>query len=168
MSIHCISADDRRFRSDVEQCRITPDAFGHRAHLRLAYIYLADNDCDSACALMRDALLQFLAHHGIDPSRYHETVTRAWILAVRHFMERSPSAASADAFIDSNATLLDSRIMMTHYSAQLLFSPEARGQFVEPDLEPISPPIPPDDARFPEESVRPGGSEADRRPPSTE
>ena len=29
----------------------------------------------------------FLACHGITPAKYHETITRAWILAVRHFMD---------------------------------------------------------------------------------
>ncbi len=33
--------------------------------------------------------------------------------------------------------MLDAKIMMTHYSAEVLFSDEARAEFVEPDLEPI-------------------------------
>jgi hypothetical protein len=33
--------------------------------------------------------------------------------------------------------LLDSSIMLTHYSADLLFSPQAREQFIEPNLDPI-------------------------------
>ncbi len=64
-------------------------------------------------------------------------MTRAWILAVHHFMKSSASASSADDFIELNPLLLDSRIMMTHYSAELLFSEDARQQFVEPDLDPI-------------------------------
>jgi hypothetical protein len=50
-------------------------------------------------------------------SKYHETITRAWILAVRRFMELTPAADSADTFIDANPRLLDSKIMFTHYSA---------------------------------------------------
>ena len=49
-------------------------------------------------------------------------------------MEKSAAFASADAFIDSNPILLDTKIMLTHYSAGLLFSDEARARFVEPDL----------------------------------
>ena len=137
MTTHGLSADDLQFRADFEECRLAPEVFGHRAHLRLAYVYLAENDADAAFGLMRDALRRFLRHHGIDPTKYHETLTRAWLLAVRHFMERTASASSAAAFIDANPTLLDAKIMMTHYSAELLFSPEARGQFVEPDLAQI-------------------------------
>jgi hypothetical protein len=134
---HLLSEDDRHFRRDFEMCRIAPAEFDHRAHLRLAYTYLAERDVDAATDLMRVALLNFLQHHDIPASKYHETMTRAWIMAVRHFMEISPAAPSADAFIDSNPVMLDSRIMMTHYSAELLFSEEARTRFVKPDLDPI-------------------------------
>jgi hypothetical protein len=58
-------------------------------------------------------------------------------MAVRHFMERTPASASADEFIEANPALLDSKIMLTHYSAELLFSPEARSAFKEPDQDPI-------------------------------
>ena len=131
------TADDLNFRDAFEAGTLPPDAFGHRAHVRLAYIYLVEHGTDEATARMRTALQAYLRHHGIDPSKYHETLTRAWILAVRHFMERTPASASADAFIDANPLLLDSRIMLTHYSADLLFSAEGRARFVEPDRDPI-------------------------------
>ena len=134
---HQLSNDDRRFRADLEACRFPPGMFDHRGHLRLAYVYLTESDTETAVASMRAALLDFLRHHGVDVSKYHETITRAWVLAVRHFMEISPSASSADAFIDANPILLDSKIMLTHYSAELLFSEEARARFVEPDLDRI-------------------------------
>ena len=134
---HELSAEDRRFQADVEGCRIAAASFDHRSHLRLAYTFLAEHGDDAASALMRDTLLRFLAHHAIDPSKYHETITRAWILAVRHFMAKTPASPSSDAFIERNPILLDSKIMLTHYSAELLFSPDARASFVEPDLDPI-------------------------------
>ena len=137
MAKHSLSAEDRRFRDDFEACLVPAAEFGHRAHVRLAYTYLAENDADTALAAMRAALLAFLRHNGVDPSKYHETMTRAWILAVRHFMELSAGSTSADAFIENNAALLDPKIMLTHYSAGLLFSPEARSRFLEPDLGPI-------------------------------
>src|SRR5262245_61798454 len=132
-----LSAGDERFRTEFEACTFPPAEFGHRAHVRLAYIYLAEHDTDTAHQLMRGALLGFLQHHGIDISKYHETITRAWILAVRHFMQTSPDCESSDDFIEKNPLLLDSKIMMTHYSAEVLFSDEARAKFVEPNLSPI-------------------------------
>ena len=137
MSAHALSRDDVRFREAFETCALPPAQFDHRAHVRLAYVYLADNDADTALALMRSALLAFLEHNDVPISKYHETLTRSWILAVRHFMTRSPGTASADAFIRANPELLDTRIMLTHYSADVLFSDVARQRFVRPDLDGI-------------------------------
>jgi hypothetical protein len=134
---HELSSSDTDFRAAFEAGAIAPGAFDHRAHVRLAYVYLAGHDTAAATTQMRTALQAFIRQHGIPESKYHETLTRAWILAVRHFMKRTPAAASADAFIAANPELLDSKIMLTHYSTALLFSPEARAGFVEPDASPI-------------------------------
>lgn len=42
-------------------------------------------------------------------------------------MEKTAASASADAFIDQHPEVLDSNIMLTHYSAGLLFSDRAAG-----------------------------------------
>jgi hypothetical protein len=135
---HELSHDDRSFRSAFEACTTTPAEFDHRAHVRLAYVYLVDSELevDAAVRKMRASLLSFIAHYDIPRTKFHETMTRAWVLAVRHFMNRSASTSAAD-FISKNPELLDSRIMLTHYSARTLFSPDARASFVEPDLDPI-------------------------------
>lgn len=86
---HGISDHDRQFIADLEACALEPSQFDHGAHVRAAYIYLTERTTDQAAERMRDTLLTFLRHHGIEASKYHETITRAWILAVRHFMERS-------------------------------------------------------------------------------
>jgi hypothetical protein len=134
---HALSPSDRELVRAFERGTLTPAEFDHRAHVRLAYAYLAESNPDAAAAAMRQGLHGYLRHHGVDSAKYHETLTRAWILAVSYFMQRSSGAESADAFIDANPRLLDTQIMLTHYSASVLFSPEARARFVEPDLDPI-------------------------------
>lgn len=134
---HRLSAQDRAFRTAFEAGEFPLGEFGHRAHVRLAYVDLAEYDTDTAHQLMRSALLTFLWYHGVDLSKYHETMTRAWVLAVRHFMELSPGCESSEAFMAVNPRALDSRVMMTHYSAEVLFSDAARARFVEPDRSPI-------------------------------
>lgn len=119
--------------AELESGSIQPAEFDHRAHVRAAYIYLAENSPEEAAVLMRGTLLGFLERHHIEESRYHETITKAWILAVRHFMELTPAAESAAGFIAANPRLLDPKIMLTHYSAELLFSSDARAAFAEPD-----------------------------------
>ena len=136
MKTHDLSEQDLAFRAAFETFVIEPAGFDHRAHVRLAYAYLAGSEVEQAFLDMRGSLLAFLTHNNVPASKFHETLTRAWILAVHHFMDRS-STSSFDDFIVRNPVLLDSKIMLTHYSAGLLFSENARGQFVEPDLEAI-------------------------------
>ena len=137
---HAISRQDREFAEAFEACAVAPEDFDHAAHVRLAYIYLCGHPVDIAVQRMKSALLAFLAHLGLGATKYHETITRAWVMAVAHFMERCDAPCdSAAAFMAANAPLLDSRIMLTHYSAEVLFSPEARQVFVEPDIQAIPP-----------------------------
>jgi len=133
---HLHSASDREFRASFESGGFEGQ-LDHRDHLRLAYIYLVEHDVDDATALMRRALQDFLRRRRIDPAKYHETLTRAWMLAVRHFMETSPPAQSAEMFLALNPQMLDAGIMTTHYSAGLLSSDGARERFAQPDLDPI-------------------------------
>ena len=106
--------------------------------MRLAYVYLVEGGSTDAITAIRDTLTSLLLHAGIEPSaKYHETLTEAWILAVQHFMNKKQDSDSADEFIEQHPEVLDSKIMMTHYSAEVLFSEEARSKFVEPNLEPI-------------------------------
>ena len=134
---HRLSTEDAAFREAFETGGVRPEQFDHRAHVRIAYVYLVEHDPEAAYARMRLALQAYLRHHSIPPAKFHETLTRAWILAVRHFMERSSGAASAEVFMAGHPELLDSKIMLTHYSASVLFSAGARESFVEPDMSPI-------------------------------
>tara|TARA_R110001599_G_C12269168_1_gene661188 strand:- start:6082 stop:6513 length:432 start_codon:yes stop_codon:yes gene_type:complete len=138
MMKYLLSKEDREFKCLVESCEFPVAEFDHRAHIRLAYVYLAENSTDQSVEFMRDTLTALLKHAGLDPSqKYHETLTEAWVLAVKHFMESAGNSKSANNFIENNAVMLDSKIMMTHYSAQVLFSEQARRVFIEPNLDPI-------------------------------
>jgi hypothetical protein len=132
-----LSEDDRRFWRDFAAGTVRPGDFDHAAHLRLAYMHLAAYGPETAASAFKESLLAYLAHHGIDRSKYHETLTRAWLLAVWHFMRKAGATACAEDFLTKSRILLDSRVMLTHYSESLLFSNSARTQFLEPDLEPI-------------------------------
>lgn len=122
----------------MEACEFPVGDFDHRAHLRLAYIYIIDHGPDQAVVRMRETLTVLLKHAGIDPAaKFHVTLTKAWVLAVHHFMRGTKLSGSGNDFIDQNPEMLDSGIMLTHYSAEILFSEQARRRFVEPNLDPI-------------------------------
>ena len=134
---HQQSFDDRAFREQFETCLTSPADFNHQAHIRLAYIYLCDDEPSKAYQNMRQSLQGFLTYYGVEASKYHETLTRAWLKAIHHFMVLTSDTSSAAAFIVRHPQLLDAKVMLTHYSKASLFSDRARATFVEPDLEPI-------------------------------
>ncbi|GGO81579.1 hypothetical protein GCM10011348_20890 [Marinobacterium nitratireducens] len=134
---HQASAEDEAFRRAFEAFAVLPDDFSHEAHLRLAYVYLCRDDRDLAAWRMKSALLAFLDHLGGGRAKYNETMTGAWIDAVAHFMDRTPACACFADFIAKNPVLRDSNILLTHYSAERLFSDRARAEYLEPDIQPI-------------------------------
>lgn len=133
-----VSKEDCRFRDAVEALNFPVEEFDHKAHLRLAYIYLTRNSVEESVELMRSTLCCLLKHAGLDPAdKYHETLTHAWILAIFHFMKCSEGSESSDSFLEENSILLDAKIMNTHYSKEVLCSDIARIRFVEPNLDSI-------------------------------
>ncbi len=132
-----LTASDASLLRAFESCALSPDQLPHRVHLRLAFIYLRLHPFDVALETLRSRLQKFLAHHGAPASVYHETLTRAWLLAVRHFLETQAPLPGSDEFLLRCPALLDKNIMSTHYSPARLGSPAARAAFVEPDRAPI-------------------------------
>jgi hypothetical protein len=137
MMKHHASAEDLEFRRAFEACEIPAGDFDHAAHVRLAYVYLSAYPATQAAERMKGSLLNFLVHLGLGKAKYHETITRAWIMAVDHFMAGTPACDSASSFLAANPTLLDSTKMLRHYSPATLYSAMAREAFVSPDIRPI-------------------------------
>jgi hypothetical protein len=52
---HLDSAADLEFRKSFESCAFLPTGFDHRAHLRLAYVYLVQQSAEAAYESMRDS-----------------------------------------------------------------------------------------------------------------
>ncbi len=138
MQHHRTSSSDLRFRDAFESGEIGPEDFTHREHLRLAYVNLCELSLDAAVERVRTGITQLLTRNHLGTGKYHETLTVSWLKAVSYFMQRSgQNFTSAGEFMENSPVLLQSDVMLTHYSRERLFSDEARILFLEPDLEPI-------------------------------
>ena len=132
---------DMRFLAAFEGCQLSSAGFRHRDHVRLAYIYLALYPFETALAKTEQGLRKLLAHLGAPASKYHHTVTHAWLLAVQHTMDETGPTAGFEQFLTAGgAKLLNPATMQQHYSSALLSSDDARRRFVEPDLQPFPQP----------------------------
>jgi hypothetical protein len=111
----------------------------HRAHLRVAWMYVSRYALDEAHLLFRLSLVRLNTVHGVPESAqrgYHETLTRFWLHQVRALID-ADAGSSSDAFIERHSARLQTSAPLTHYSRELLFSVRARSVFVEPDRQPL-------------------------------
>ncbi len=114
-------------------------AWTHRAHLRVAWLFLRRYPLDEAHVLLRVGIIRQNAFHGLieTPSRgYHETLTRLWLSLIASLMQAA-DAPSSSAFVDANLAVLDKDAALRHYSRERITSVRARAVFVEPDLLPL-------------------------------
>jgi hypothetical protein len=75
-----------------------------------------------------------------DRGGYHETITQAYLAAIRAFAAALPAEASDSAAAQAllETSLGDKDWPLTHWSRERLFSVEARRGWVEPDLRPLN------------------------------
>ena len=142
-----MSNADARYRSDdevkevvrkFESCEFQPSEFKHRRHLTVALSYLLDAPYAEAVERMRQSLRRFIAHHGIGPRLYHETLTVFWMRRVLAFVEqadrRRTVAELANELVEACS---DSRLASEYYSKGRLDSEKARRYWLDSDLKPL-------------------------------
>ena len=119
-----------------ESREIHPAEFKHYQHLTVALWYVSVLPDDEASEKMKNGIRRLAASHG--KTGYHETITVFWLKLVRDFLANSRRensiAVLANQLIEKYA---DKNFIFDYYSAELLASPEAKGEWVEPDLRPL-------------------------------
>jgi len=129
-----IVLSDREFIDRFEDCTLPAADFPHRAHVRLAWLYLQEQPPLDALARFCTSLKRFAASIG-KPALYHETITWAYLLLIHERMTRTPAPDFA-TFAATNSDLLtwNPSVLDTYYRRETLQSELARSVFVMPDL----------------------------------
>ncbi|HZT59399.1 MAG TPA: hypothetical protein VFA21_12385 [Pyrinomonadaceae bacterium] len=124
-----------------EDCRLPREEWTHAAHLTVALWHLLQYDWPEAVERVRSGIERYNAAHGIvatPTGGYHETLTIFWLRRVRSFLESGRNEArSLVALANELVASADKNLPLEHYTRELLFSPEARARWVEPDLKTI-------------------------------
>lgn len=125
--------DDRELVRAFESCTLSPDAFTHREHVRLAWAYLREHSLFVSLRLFAEGLKRYTASLG-KSDRYHETITCAYLFLIHERMQRG-NARDFDAFAAANEDLFARTppILARYYREETLQSPLARATFVMPD-----------------------------------
>jgi len=130
------AAQIARLVDAVERCALAPAEFGHHAHMTVAIWYLSRLPPGEATAAMRAAIQRFAAHHGRH-QLYHETITLFWMRLLRHYLGANPRLPLADVTHRALVELGSMQPVFRHYSRELLFSDQARREWIAPDLLPL-------------------------------
>lgn len=126
-----------------EELTLPVEQWTHRAHVKVAYVYLSRHPIDEALTRIRRGIKAYNARHGVpesETSGYNETTTRAFLHLIAATMRAYASThpvANADAFCDTHPQLMTRHALRLFYSPQRRMDPQAKTEFVEPDLAPL-------------------------------
>jgi hypothetical protein len=130
------TADDGEFLAAVEAATWPGERFGHREHVRLAWLYLRRQGPEVGYARIRDTIQRYATALGA-AGKYHETVTRAWSAHVYAALRESPGVEPFSDFLAAHPELLDGKLLERHYRKQTLEAEVARREWVAPDVAPL-------------------------------
>jgi hypothetical protein len=131
---------DEEFVRAFESGKVTPEQFDHRAHVRVAWVYLQESDSlEAALPRMREAIKRFAAAAGAS-QKYHETITVLWMRLLDDVKARVGARFEMSEVLCDFPSLADKDLPLKYYSRDRLFSEEARGAWIAPDLQPLDDP----------------------------
>ena len=111
---------------------IANEDFHHLSHLHVAWVYLSESSgVDEAVDKMRNTLRRFAASAG-KPEKYHETITLFWVRLLAA-IRSARSGETLEQIVQKDPRLLEKDFPLSYYSADRLFSDDARRSWVEPD-----------------------------------
>jgi hypothetical protein len=132
--------DDAVLLAEFEACTLPLEQWTHRAHLRVAFLYLRKYGLDAAILRMRVGIQRFNATNQIPEAidrGYHETVTQAWLRLIGVALTSESSPLASEVFLNAHPELGEKRVLQQFYSRERIMSWEAKREFVEPDLAPL-------------------------------
>lgn len=114
-----------------------PERFNHKAHIKLAWMYLDQFSEEIAIDKTCRAIQNFDRLHG-DGTKYHVTLTVAAVKMVHHFKQKS-NASIFEEFITEFPKLNTSfrQLLYQHYGKNVVEDPLAKTTYLEPDLLPF-------------------------------
>lgn len=122
---------DRDFVEAFENCTLPSAEFPHRAHVRLAWLYLREGSLLDALPRFVEGLKRYAGSLGAS-GKYHETVTWAYIFLIHERMARAEHP-TFDEFAAANDDLFNG-VLEQYYRRETLSSALARRTFLLPDF----------------------------------
>jgi hypothetical protein len=135
-------ASIKKLIQQFESRTLAIEAWTHEAHLIVAIWYLKNHTKAEATCYLRSGIISYNVAVGTinsPNSGYHESITLFWIHLIDAYIKAHKSLTISELtseFLDSKYA--SKTIFFEYYSKDLLFSTEARANWVAPDLKPLS------------------------------
>ena len=98
---------DNEFLAQIEDCTLPKEAFSHRNHVRLAWLYLNDRAGGDPDARIAATIQRYATSIG-KATKYDHVLTMRWMRLVEAAIAATP-VESFEAFIAARAELLERR-----------------------------------------------------------
>jgi len=134
---------DDQFLAAFESQSLPFDQWTHRAHVKVAFLYVRALGFDAGLARVRQGIQAYNAAHNVPDgptSGYNETTTAAFVHLVAATMRAYGDALptpDADTFCDTHPQLMTRHALRLFYSPQRRTDPRAKTALVAPDLAPL-------------------------------
>ena len=121
---------------------IPAEEWTHLAHLRVGAWHVHQLGMEVALARLRTGIRRLNQAHGTVNSTshgYHETITAAYVHFIAQFLASCPFEMPFESRVEEllSSTVAQPDFLLCFYSREVLMSPRARKQWVEPDLAPL-------------------------------
>lgn len=128
-----LDSEELNYLRSFETCTLPKSEWTHRAHIRMAWLYLTQFGGAEALDRIRTGILRFNTEVLDRRQEYHDTVTVAFTRLISDRMIPGETWTLFSRRIDDIVDR-ESPILETYYSRELLGSARARERFVDPDL----------------------------------
>ena len=124
---------DEELLKAFEAATLTHKQFSHRAHVRVAWLYVRDNPLAHASDKFVRHLKALNKVHGVS-ANYHETVTWFMLLLIADRQSKKPVAHFGEFEADNADLMKDARgLLAKYYEEETLWGDHARRCFTLPD-----------------------------------
>jgi hypothetical protein len=134
---------DEELLKRFEAQAISRGEWTHRAHVRVAYLYLSAAQFEEALVKIRGGIQRLNAANKVPEGPdmgYNETTTVAFAHLIAATMRAYGAVfptASSEEFCDRHPQLMMAHVLRLFYSPERRMHPDAKARFVEPDLAPL-------------------------------
>lgn len=129
--------NDVDFLSQFRACTLDPTEFGHRGHLRAAWLYLTQLPTPDAIQRLHADIRRYAESLGA-AHKYHRTMTEAWMRLLASHLPRERHLSWQDLIVQHPIVVDDARgLLLRYYSEERLSHPGARTSYLSPDRRPL-------------------------------